>query len=109
GAELREGRFDTAILLPNSFFSALSVYRAGIPERWGYRADWRGALLTRAVARPSGVHQAEYYQHLVRRLGCTNGPMRPELCTNAAARAAGIELLRASGWNGTSPIVALAP
>ena len=108
-AALADGSFDAAIFLPNSFQIALAARRAGIPERWGYRADWRGALLTRAVARPSGVHQAEYYQHLVRRLGCTNGPMRPELCASAAARAAGIELLRASGWNGTSPIVALAP
>jgi len=48
---LAAGRFDTAILLTNSFASALAVHRAGIPERWGYRTDWRGRLLTRAVPR----------------------------------------------------------
>src|SRR4029453_4678642 len=31
--------FDTAILLPNSFHAALTAWRAGIPERWGFRTD----------------------------------------------------------------------
>ena len=35
-------RFDAALLLPNSFHAALVASRAGIPERWGYRTDWRG-------------------------------------------------------------------
>src|SRR5882762_5832265 len=38
-AQLKAGHFDTAILFPNSFRSAWIVHRAGIPERWGYRAD----------------------------------------------------------------------
>ena len=52
--------FDTAILLPNSFQAALTAWRAGIPERWGYRTDWRRPLLTRAIDPPAGVHQVEY-------------------------------------------------
>ena len=35
------------------------AWRAGIAERWGYRTDWRAALLTRAIAAPTGVHQVE--------------------------------------------------
>ena len=31
--DLRGHTFDTALLLPNSFHSALLTYRAGIPER----------------------------------------------------------------------------
>ena len=50
--------FDAALLLPNSFQSALTVFRARIPERWGYGSDWRGPLLTRTVARPIGVKPA---------------------------------------------------
>src|SRR5262247_2084879 len=57
--------FDTALLLPNSFRSALLVKRAGIPERWGYRTPGRAALLTGGIVPTRGLHQAEYYQHLV--------------------------------------------
>src|SRR5262249_26560461 len=46
-AEAVRGAFDAAVLLPNSFASALAVWRADIPERWGYATDLRGALLTR--------------------------------------------------------------
>jgi heptosyltransferase-2 len=50
--------YGTAILLPNSFHSAMTVSRAGVRERWGYRADWRRLLLTRAIDRPpAGTHQ----------------------------------------------------
>jgi heptosyltransferase-2 len=85
---LRAGGFDLAILLTNSFASALAASRAGIAERWGYRRDWRGRLLTRAVpvrrprppttpastpesfgAESSGPHHSAYYLRLVAALG----------------------------------------
>src|SRR5579864_3647037 len=59
--ELRGRSFQAALLLPNSFHSALLAYRAGIPERWGYRTDFRAPLLTRAVAAVRGVHQIDFY------------------------------------------------
>lgn len=43
---LRRERFDAAVLLPNSFRSALVVRLAGIPRRIGYDRDSRGLLLT---------------------------------------------------------------
>jgi heptosyltransferase-2 len=46
---LKAGGFDVAILFTNSFATALAASRAGIAERWGYRRDLRGRLLTRAV------------------------------------------------------------
>ena len=68
-------RFDIAVLLPNSFASALSARRAGIPERWGTATDLRSRLLTRAVPKPAGRdHQAAYYQAIVAALGVANGP-----------------------------------
>jgi heptosyltransferase-2 len=75
-AELAAGGFDAAVLLPNSFWAALVARRAGIPERWGVAADWRGRLLTRAAARPAaGLHQASYYQAIVAGLGIEPGPL----------------------------------
>jgi heptosyltransferase II len=104
-----ENRFDTALLLPNSFRSALTVKKAGIAERWGYRTQWRSALLTRAIVAPSGLHQAEYYQQLVHALGFPNGPIEPRLTVPAATREDGARIARDGGWNGRAPLVALAP
>ena len=109
GEALRTGGFDAAILFPNSFQIALAAQRARIPERWGYRASWRAHLLTRAVARPEGVHQAVFYQQLVRELGCANGPMQPELSVPEQARRAGVTTLLEAGWDGRAPVVAVAP
>ncbi len=109
GAEVADRDFDTALLLPNSIHSALVASRAGIPERWGYRSAFRGRLLTRAVARESGMHQVEYYRQLVRALGFENGPAEPRIQVPDEARAAGDRLLAGAGWDGKTPLVALAP
>ena len=79
-------------------------------ERWGYRTQWRGRLLTRAIKRPaSGIHQVEYYQHLVRALGFANGSGAPRLDASASMRAAGADALERAGWDGKAPLVAIAP
>jgi heptosyltransferase-2 len=109
GAELADGGFDAALLLPNSMHAALLVSRAGIPERWGYRAGWRGRLLTRAIARPSGLHQVASYQQLVAALGYANGPAAPRVRVPQDARDAAARLLTAEGWDGHAPLVGLAP
>src|SRR5262245_7736974 len=101
--------FDTALLLPNSFRSALLVKRAGIPERWGYRTQWRAALLTRGIVPTRGLHQAEYYQHLVHALGAPSGSIEPRLVVANDVREKGRRLLTEIGWNGVTPLVALAP
>src|SRR5436190_2421163 len=78
--QLKAGRFGTAILFPNSFRSAWIVRRAGIAERWGYRADFRGPLLTAAVRRPKQrVHFGEYYRELVRKLGIETCTLTPTI------------------------------
>ena len=101
--------YDATLLLPNSFHSAWTAYRAQIPERWGFRTDWRGRLLTRAVAAPSGVHQVEYYQLLVRALGFPNGPSEPRLTVSSDRRDAAAALLAKAGWDGVRRLAALAP
>ncbi len=45
GRGLRQRGFTHAIVLPNSFKSALVPFHAGIPRRTGWRGEWRGWLL----------------------------------------------------------------
>ena len=72
---LQAGGFEIAILLPNSFATALIAKNAVIQERWGYATDWRGRMLTRAIAKPEGrTHQSAYYQALTTALGIAAGP-----------------------------------
>jgi heptosyltransferase-2 len=49
GFKLRPMRYETALLLTNSFSTALSVRVAGIDRRIGYDRDARGVLLTDRV------------------------------------------------------------
>lgn len=99
---LRAGGYDVALLLPNAFRAAWAAWRAGVRERWGYRHDLRGALLTRAIDPPTDprLHQAAYYQHLTRALGIAAGPLQPVVGVPEAARAAATRLLDGAGWRG---------
>jgi heptosyltransferase-2 len=107
---LRGRAYEATLLLTNSFQTALAAWRAGIPQRWGYRSDWRGSLLTRAVMPPlDHMHQGAYYQHLTRALGFASGPLEPRLEVSAEDRRRGSELLVAAGWDRRTPLVALAP
>lgn len=72
-AEIREQKFDKALLLQNAFAAAYFVWRAGIPERIGYARDGRSLLLTKSVAIPKvgeiPAHEQYYYLELLRRAG----------------------------------------
>jgi len=52
------GKFDLALVLPNSPRSAMEVFFAKIPNRTGYaRRPWRNLFLTQAVAARAGAVQ----------------------------------------------------
>ncbi|MEO8648376.1 MAG: lipopolysaccharide heptosyltransferase II [Acidobacteriota bacterium] len=65
---LRDEGFDLAILFPNSFESALTVFLSRIPIRVGYNKDARGLMLTHPIAVPEWKnrrHEVFYYLNLV--------------------------------------------
>jgi heptosyltransferase-2 len=71
--QIREKRFECALLLQNAFDAALIARLAGIPRRIGYNRDGRGWLLTDAVPVPEKgsipPHESFYYLELLRRVG----------------------------------------
>jgi heptosyltransferase II len=103
-------KFDAALLLPNSFRTALSARRAAIPERWGYSAGFRRFLLTRAVSRSRArVHQSVYYLDLIRGLGIEASGGRPQVAVRAETAARADAFLTACGIPPGHAIVGFAP
>ena len=107
---LADGRFDAAVLLPNSFAAALLARRARIAERWGYRRDFRGRLLTRAIDPPQTVDAPRGVLSGARRGArrVAGSPPVASLRVDQALRDRATALLTDAGWRG-EPIVAFAP
>lgn len=111
--QVRAGNYDLALLLTNSFGSALAMRLAGVPERWGYRRDGRGPLLTRAVrvrdARRDTRHHADYYAALIEALGLPRPSVELHALLPRVARDEALALLRERGWEGRRRMLACAP
>ncbi|MCZ6507204.1 MAG: lipopolysaccharide heptosyltransferase II [Acidobacteria bacterium] len=109
---MRQGDYDEAVLLPNSFRSAWLARKAGIPRRWGYKGGFRRLLLNPAVPRsPANPHQVEDYAELLAAMQVAP-PVDwvPRLPLGDALRQRGLELLaRARIDPGAGPVVGLFP
>jgi heptosyltransferase-2 len=109
GQELRSARYDQAIVLPNSFKSALLPYFARIPLRTGFRGEMRWGLLNdvRTLDEPTLPLMAQRYAALA---NVANEPpaVLPDvqLDIDVAARAATRARL---GLDMKRPVAALCP
>jgi heptosyltransferase-2 len=84
--EVRDKAFDLAIILPNSFDSALIPWLARIPVRLGKSGDGRTLLLTDSYhpERQKPVsHEVDCYVELVRHFGISGPKELPKLFTTA--------------------------
>ena len=114
-AHIRRGRFDWAVLLPNSFRSALLMRMAGVKRRIGYARDSRHLLLTDRlrVVRESGkiavIPMVEYYARIAEALGCENPGDRLELFTEPQSDAFVRERLKSLGIADRRPLVVINP
>jgi len=123
-ARLRAGRFDLAILLPNSFKSALICKMARIPRVVGYERDGRSFLLTdrllpqkdRGKYVPTPI--VRYYLGLARYLGSTHDDTRLQLFVTDRERQQAADLFQRAGLDpalerpgtrGAGPLVLLNP
>lgn len=81
--QLREGKYGSTILLPNSLRTAAEAWQAGIPQRIGYALDGRRLLLTHPLPaperNPARMHQRYYYLDLVTALGGPSDASLPKL------------------------------
>jgi heptosyltransferase-2 len=65
--DIRAFEFDVALLLPNSFESALMMFLARVPNRIGYATDGRTWMLTNSIEPASNTqHQVHYYLDLAK-------------------------------------------
>ncbi len=101
--------FDTAVLLPNSFRTALLVAMAGIARRVGYDRDGRGFLLTdrllpmRTVGRLVPTPTRDYYLGLARYLGAPHPQQDMQLFTRPEDDDRADRLLRVAGYDPAGP------
>lgn len=99
-AELRKYRFDLAILLTNSFKSALAVWQGGALRRVGYAREARGWMLTDRLIPlkrdgefvPASV--LPYYAKLAEHVGCSVSDRALRLGIAAEQQSAGETLRR---------------
>jgi len=111
---IRAGRFDLAMVLPNSFSSALTLALAGVPRRVGYAGNLRGLLLTDRLRAPREGRRrrpawmVDYYLDLCALVGLAREPRRPELRVTAEEDERCERFLRGRGWSG-EPLVAVNP
>lgn len=118
-ARLRPRRYDTALLLTNSFSTALITRIAGIPRRIGYNRDARGILLTdmidaprRADGRYAPVPAVDYYLRLARQLLLADragtGTLPMELGLTESQDREAVQILERAGV-GSQPFAILNP
>ena len=110
--ELRDYRFDLAILLQNAFEAALLTFLARIPHRVGYNTQGRGFLLTTAVVQDGStkaLHHVEYYQALLKASGWAPGNQQPALYINSGAERKAAALLEQEGVRSEDFVIAFNP
>ncbi|MCE5277071.1 MAG: lipopolysaccharide heptosyltransferase II [Planctomycetaceae bacterium] len=113
---LRRGRFDMALLLPNSFRCALAARLGRIRTRIGYARDGRGWLLSHAMepfrdadGRFVPLPTIEYYIRLAALAGVTSAPRTMSLGVREPDDHAAAELLAQSGADAARPLVLINP
>jgi heptosyltransferase-2 len=115
-ARLRQRGFDLAMLFPNSFRSALTVWLGRCRRRVGYARYGRSPLLTDALEplrdasgrlTPSPVLDA--YNRLAEHVGCSPPGRRMELFTTAADEAAAEQVWRQTGLENYREVICLNP
>jgi heptosyltransferase II len=102
--KLRAGKFDLALVLPNSPRSALEVFLAGIPRRIGYARPWRNFFLTQTVApRADAVKMRKRPVGEIRKLNSEHSTFNTQHSTFPQSAHQIFEYLNLTGALGANP------
>ena len=115
---LKTGNFDLAVLLPNSFESALLAKMSAIPRRIGYAKEGRSFLLTDSIEIPAWKnqrHEVYYYLNLIAEIEksffktqtITQNESLFDLPVSSERRAEAAQILQETGVDLTRKTVAL--
>lgn len=108
--EIRRQRVDLAVILPNSFESALVPWMAGVSQRIGYSTDGRRGFLTHRVTPPRGpFHQVDAYLRILEPLGIHGGDRMPFLTIPQDSRDSAAALWEEIGIGEWEPVVGVHP
>jgi len=110
--DLRQYKFDTAILLQNAFEAALITFLAGIPFRIGFNTDARGLLLSHSIPCSSEikkVHQTQYYLRILEGLGLDNDGQDLELSVSEHNKKRALQILDQYGMDVSYRFVGINP
>jgi heptosyltransferase-2 len=110
--KIRTGKYDTGILLTNSFSSAWWFWLGKVKRRIGFACDWRSLLLTDAVAVPANTdqqHLVTTYKQLLRPLGVPISQTRPHLDLLDKEKGEAMELLLQRGYVRGKKLVGINP
>lgn len=109
---IRTMNFDSAVILPNSFHSAIIPAVSGIKLRFAYNTDGRGFLLSDAVNKPrQQKHTVLYYQELLEVLGIPwlDGEAEFSLNIPDQVKSESNNILKNNGFKAGSPIIGFSP
>lgn len=110
--ELKKKSFDMAIILPNSFDSALVPWLAGIPVRLGKSSDGRSFMLTgryQTAKEAAVIHEVGYYLGLVRHFGISGQTVNPGIFTTLEEDSFATNRLASSGIASDEMLVGINP
>ncbi|MCC6574332.1 MAG: lipopolysaccharide heptosyltransferase II [Planctomycetes bacterium] len=113
--QLRERKFDLAVIFPNSFSSAWQMMRAGVRKRLGYFKEGRGLLLGAGRKRDEDAdghfvpkYTGQYFMDLLDVIGLPPGSLSPQLPVSDEERGNAAAFLADNKLEG-GPLVIIAP
>lgn len=109
-AKIETGRYDTAVLLTNSFSSAWWCWQGHVKKRIGYSSLSRKFLLTDPVSWPKErMHQVDLYKQLLDPLGVPHSDTVPRIYLDAKEISESMQLLYQRGYVAGARLVGVNP